>query len=287
MFKKSNILVSICIPTYNGEVYLAEALQSVIDQTYKPLEIVISDDASKDKTLDIIKEYQTKTDIPFFIYHHKPSGIGANWNNCVKHANGEYIKFLFQDDRLLPDCVENLYKLARQEPSPGIVFCERNFIDNIQNAWSKRLIERNHNLFPEWIDQNIMEGKYILKCSNIFSYPQNIFGEPIASLIKKELFDMAGYFSERLKQKLDTEFWYRCCPYTTVGFLKEKLVEFRINQDQATHSYSLVDKSHENILFYSSMLKGPGKYLTPKMKVLLIYNISYTYIKMVAKRILK
>ena len=85
-------LVSICIPTYNGEAYLAEALQSAIAQTYRPLEIIVSDDASKDRTLDIVKEFQTKTDIPFYVYHHQPAGIGANWNNCVSHANGEYIK---------------------------------------------------------------------------------------------------------------------------------------------------------------------------------------------------
>src|SRR5690606_24488463 len=87
-------LVSICIPTYNGAAYIAEALESAIHQTYPHLEIVVSDDASTDATLAIVERFKSKTHIPVSVYHHVPKGIGANWNHCVKQANGAYIKFL-------------------------------------------------------------------------------------------------------------------------------------------------------------------------------------------------
>ena len=87
MTTENKPLVSICIPTFNGEAYLEECLHSAINQTYKNIEIIVSDDASKDRTLQIINEITSKTDIPIFIFKHQPNGIGANWNNCIKNAN--------------------------------------------------------------------------------------------------------------------------------------------------------------------------------------------------------
>ena len=68
-------LVSICIPTYNGQQFIAEAISSALAQTYKNLEIIVSDDASKDDTLSIIKNHTSKTQIPIHIFNHKPIGI--------------------------------------------------------------------------------------------------------------------------------------------------------------------------------------------------------------------
>ena len=121
-------LVSICIPTYNGEQFITEALNSAISQTYSNLEIVVSDDASNDATIEIIERFKKKTQIPISIYHHIPCGIGANWNNCVQNAKGEFIKFLFQDDILLPSCVEKMVQLAETKKTIGLVYCKRNFI---------------------------------------------------------------------------------------------------------------------------------------------------------------
>ena len=72
-------------------------MNSAISQTYPNLEIIVSDDASIDSTLEIVTSYRDKTEIPIHIYNHQPSSIGANWNNCIKKANGVYMKFLFQD----------------------------------------------------------------------------------------------------------------------------------------------------------------------------------------------
>ena len=64
-------LVSICIPTYNGSAYIAEAMQSAIVQSYPHLEIVVSDDASTDATLAIIDTFRAKTSIPIHIHPHQ------------------------------------------------------------------------------------------------------------------------------------------------------------------------------------------------------------------------
>jgi glycosyltransferase involved in cell wall biosynthesis len=91
-------LISICIPTYNGENYILEALNSIKNQSYKNIEVIISDDNSNDKTLEICEKFKSEVDFPVYIYNHLPNGIGSNWNNCILKSKGDYIQFLFQDD---------------------------------------------------------------------------------------------------------------------------------------------------------------------------------------------
>ncbi|MDT8416132.1 MAG: glycosyltransferase family A protein, partial [Flavobacteriaceae bacterium] len=141
-------LVSICIPTYNGAAYLAEALESAIGQTYPHLEIVVSDDASTDDTLEIVESFKQKTQLPIRAFHHTPSGIGANWNHCMQKAQGEYIKFLFQDDVLMPDCVEKMVAAAEKHPQAGMIGSKRVFLtdSSVDNQEMKNWIKVFGNL---------------------------------------------------------------------------------------------------------------------------------------------
>jgi glycosyltransferase involved in cell wall biosynthesis len=97
-------LVSICIPTYNGERFLKETLESVVQQTYTNLEIKISDHSSSDSTLDVIRSF----DDPRIVLSVLTAGGGAeaNWNASVAGAKGKYTKLLCQDDLLKPSCIE-------------------------------------------------------------------------------------------------------------------------------------------------------------------------------------
>lgn len=232
-------LVSICIPTYNGQKFIAEAMDAAIKQTYRPLEIVVSEDASKDATLEIIKSFQNKTDIPIHIFTHKPSGIGANWNNCIVNSNGEYIKFLFQDDTIESNCIEKMVKYAVKSNNIGLVYSKRNFIYNENDKKNIEWVKLYENLHLSWHKNNIVDGKInkgvdLLKDDSLLSFPENKIGEPTAVLLKKEVFDTVGYFSEVLKQTLDIEFWYRLMKHYDIIFIDAKLVSFRLHDSQAT-----------------------------------------------------
>ena len=141
----SQPLVSICIPTFNGAKFIREALSSVLNQTYQNIEIIISDDRSDDDTVRIITELLKSVDIKikFRIYYHKPSTIGANWNNSINKARGEYIKLVFQDDNIYPSCIEKLLKPILRDEGIGLVGSKRNLImtDEMLNFNKK-----------EWID---------------------------------------------------------------------------------------------------------------------------------------
>jgi len=234
------LLVSICIPTYNGAPFIAEAMDSAIAQTYPNLEIVVSDDASKDETLKIIESYKSRTTIPINIYHHKPSGIGANWNNCIKRAKGIYIKFLFQDDVLLSHCIEKMLAVLVNDKTLALVASKREFIvedsflSDDSEKWVKLYGDLQLTLNLSFDDGIGYLDKTLFKSPEFFKSPLNKIGEPTTVLFKKSLVDDIGYFREDLNQVLDYEFCYRVLKNDKTAILEDKLVKFRLHNLQTT-----------------------------------------------------
>jgi glycosyltransferase involved in cell wall biosynthesis len=236
--KNSSPLVSICIPTFNGGKFLSEALASINQQTYLNLEIIVSDDNSNDNTLEILKRFKKNNRIPVYIYQHSPSGIGANWNNCIKHANGKYIKFLFQDDVLYEDCISKMIEISERDNQIGLVYCKRSFIENPIDKNHEKWLNKFTLLHSHWdnlrVNTGYIKGEEYLKDRNLLKVPYNKIGEPTAVLIRKTSLIKAGYFNEDLKQALDIEMWYKLMKYFKIGFVNEELVYFRLHNDQAS-----------------------------------------------------
>src|SRR5574344_935087 len=101
--------VSVCIPTYNCEKYIAKTIASVFAQTYQDFEVIIVDDCSKDKTYELLKNLSSEK-IKLF-KNEENLGLVGNWNECLKHATGEYIHFLMCDDLLSPNSLDEKVKI--------------------------------------------------------------------------------------------------------------------------------------------------------------------------------
>lgn len=233
-------LISICIPTYNGEKYLQEALDSIKTQTYKNFEVIISDDESIDRTLEICQKFKKEVDFPVFIYSHSPAGIAANWNHCIEKANGDLIKFLFQDDILNKRCVEKMV-FELESNNSKIVVCKRNIIVEINNSetqeWLNIFGDLQENLAT--IENNVITKK-IFGDKKFLTAPYNKIGEPIVGLIHKDVYKKVGLYNENYKQFLDYEFWYRVLLKFDILFIEEKLVTFRFHSQQTTS----INKNH-------------------------------------------
>jgi glycosyltransferase involved in cell wall biosynthesis len=230
-------LVSICIPTFNGEQFIVEAMDSAINQTYSNLEIVVSDDASNDNTLKLIEKFKEKTNIQIRIFYHNPKGIGANWNNCVKQSKGAYIKFLFQDDILKPTCIEEMVAFAEAN-TVDLVYCKRDFIYEVKDSFITAWIRNFENLHDKWKSINVIngvvKGKVCLQDEYFMHAPENKFGEPTAVLLNKRIFEKIGYFDNNLIQALDIEFWWRVLCYYDTGFIDKSLIYFRLHSRQTS-----------------------------------------------------
>ncbi len=112
----SQPLVTAVITTYNQAAYLGEAIQSVVNQTYQPLEIIVIDNDSSDATAEIVAEFPSTKYIK-----QENSGPSGARNRGIKEANGEFIVFLDGDDRVRADCVEARVKLLLNAPSANLV----------------------------------------------------------------------------------------------------------------------------------------------------------------------
>ena len=127
-FKPQHSKVSIIISVYNAEKYISTCIESVINQTYKDLEIICIDDGSKDNSLAILKEF-AKNDARIIILSHENIGLASSRNEALKIAKGEYVQFVDADDYLRIDAIELLVKRARSSNADLISFGGINFTD--------------------------------------------------------------------------------------------------------------------------------------------------------------
>lgn len=276
-----NPLVSICIPTYNGAQFIKEAMNSALEQTYDNLEIVVSDDASKDDTLKIIETYRPKANIPILIVHHEPKGIGANWNNCIRNAKGTYIKFLFQDDVLLPQCITEMVQIIESDKNTAIVASKREFIvepfflNDDTRGWVENMKDLQRTLNLDYKNGIGYLDNSLFKMDKFFESPYNKVGEPSTILFRKTLVDEIGFFREDMKQVLDYEFCYRVLPRYRIAIMESKLVKFRLHNLQATvknKSNDIFFNDHQIWLFL--IYKDYFKYLNWEKKKIFLrrYN---------------
>src|SRR5438105_15459802 len=140
--------VSVCIPVYNGALYVRDAIQSILNQTVVPQEIIVSDSGSLDGSENIVREEARKAQATLIILPTKTRGMVANWNSAIRAASGKYIKFLFQDDLLHSNCLEEMVKLAESDKRIGLVFSPRDLVvePSVEDDWIARCLLQPQSL---------------------------------------------------------------------------------------------------------------------------------------------
>ncbi|NET19934.1 MULTISPECIES: glycosyltransferase [unclassified Okeania] len=256
-------LVSICIPTYNGENFIRAAINSALSQTYSNLEIIISDDNSTDKTLEIAKTLQLENpQIEFRIICHQNYGLVGNLNFCISQARGKYIKFLFQDDLLEKSCIEEFVKIAEEDSEIGLVFSRRRVIlepGAENNSTCVAAYRGTQDLHKDWSNlKTIQSGKDLLLDPNLMKYRLNKIGEPTTVLIPKTVFEKIGLFDSSLTQVLDIDMWFRIMGNYKIGFVDKPLSQLRIHPRQQTQVNLTSGKNHQDYQrFYQKILENP------------------------------
>src|SRR5687768_8169523 len=112
-------LISVIIPNYNYGIYLGQAIDSVLKQTYSKVEIIVVDDGSTDNSQDILIKYKEK--ITFIKQANK--GVGAARNTGVKNSSGEFVSFLDSDDIWLPTKLERQLEVMLADDEIGLITC--------------------------------------------------------------------------------------------------------------------------------------------------------------------
>lgn len=138
-------LVTVSIPVYNCEKYIERSINSVLKQTYPNIEILLVDDKGNDHSSDVIKRIQSEYPEKIRIIEHKTNqGLSIVRNTGIDHAKGEYLFFLDGDDEIVPDCIEELYRLISETHSSIAVgeMIAKNTFKNIEY----KIFPFNHSL---------------------------------------------------------------------------------------------------------------------------------------------
>lgn len=126
-----NKLISVIMPVYNVESYLAEAIESVLAQRYADFELIIVNDGSTDSSLDICQKFAIM-DSRVTLYSKKNGGLSSARNYGIARAKGEYLFFIDSDDMLTPDCLEHLYGALMKSGADVAVANHQKFFDKIE-----------------------------------------------------------------------------------------------------------------------------------------------------------
>lgn len=230
----SQPFISICIPVYNGQHYLKECLDSCLSQQYERYELVICDDGSQDESLSIISSYAQQHKRIRHFKNEKNLGLVGNWNRCVELAEGEWIKFVFQDDYITPNCLKEF--VAAIEPDSVLLMSERNFI--LPEKPSKEELNYYTHDVRTLINTGLgLQRNYSARSLariSVQNMCMNFIGEPSLSLFRKDLLTKLGYFNPVLKQICDLEFLLRVGSNYGLTYVPEKLCAFRIHADSTT-----------------------------------------------------
>lgn len=225
--------ISICIPVYNGERYLGDCLRSVQRQTVANVEILIVDDGSRDGSNAIALSHAAHDPRVRVVTNPHNLGLVGNWNRCLELAVGTWIKFVFQDDEIAPDCLERM--LRATGPDTVLVACSREFDFESTTppelkAWytaNRSSIEQQWGSRPCTIEADRV-------CRATTARPgANLFGEPTSMLVRRSAFAQHGNFNADLIMSCDLEYWTRIAVHAGFEWVPERLATFRVH-DGAT-----------------------------------------------------
>ncbi len=227
-------LISICIPVYNGATFLKECLDSAVAQTFRNFEVVICDDGSMDASLAIAETYRQKHSFIRVYKNEFNLGLVGNWNRCIELAAGTWIKLLFQDDVLFPNCLQSFAQHA--EAGYPLLVCRRNFMLNEQASPDDVDYYTNRVRTLENTGHYHSDNFAAITISKIAAanISLNFIAEPPLTLFKKQLVDEIGPFDSDLKQICDLEFFLRAASRFGIRYIPQQLCGFRIHTQSTT-----------------------------------------------------
>jgi glycosyltransferase involved in cell wall biosynthesis len=208
--------VSVIIPSYNHEAFVQECIQSVLDQTFQDFEIIITDDGSSDRTVEIIESFDDPR-IKLF-KHPENKGASAASNNCIIHSSGKYVAMLSSDDAWYPEKLASQVQYLDEHPEIGVVFGKVEWIDDFGDVIKQKS-------FP-YMDVFNVKNRTRYEWLNHFFDRGNCLCHP-CSLVRRECYAEVGMLNPAFANIPDFDLWVRICLRYEIHILDQKLIRFR------------------------------------------------------------
>lgn len=228
-------MISVAMATYNGEKYLREQIDSILSQTYKDFELVISDDCSTDSTFETLNEYARKDKRIKIFKNNGIHGCAKNFENVLNHCNGDYVAYSDQDDVWTEDHLEHLLNIIG---NASLAVANAEVVDSSLNRlnffWGEKFFisekKLNNNLFLHLIFLNFTQGAASLFKKDLLDFlpfPNSLFHDHWSSMVA--CLKDGIVFSEKSILK------YRQHSNNTLGVMpvksiKQKIKNIKLNQ---------------------------------------------------------
>lgn len=226
-------LVSIVVPVYNQGQYLNEALQSLLSQTYRHIEIIALDDGSTDATPQILAKYTGR----IYWESHSNMGQSRTLNKGWQMAKGELLSYLSGDDALLPEAIATSVDYLTRNPRALLTYCDFNLIDP-----HSRIIRQVTT--PDFSFQRMI--------TDVICPPGP------GPVFRRSAFEKAGLWDGRYRQMPDYDYWLRLGLEGEFVRIPQVLANFRVHESSQTYSQASEDRAEEPVRIIQGFFENPA-----------------------------
>ncbi len=224
--KEGTLSLSVCMPVYNGNKFLEEAVRSVLNQSFKDFELIIVDDCSTEDPAPILGRFKD----PRIQFHRNPvrQGLVGNWNRCVELSRGRLVCVFHQDDVMLPDNLRRKAEALERNPRAALAYSDARVVE-------EDLSERHPGWFTATLpnEDKVFAGREFFEKlaagDNLVCCPSAVF--------RRAAFEQLGKFDPQLPYTADWEMWLRLALRFDVAYLKEPLILYRVHDRNETHRF--------------------------------------------------
>lgn len=220
--------VSIVLPVYNGERYLAQAIESVLNQTFTDFELILVNDCSTDSTEEIIERYASKDQRIVYLKNEVNLKLPASLNRGFSVAKGQYLTWTSDDNLYMPTAIERMAEFLDQHPEAALVYCDYDEVDEDGALIRQRIVEEPDKLLY-----------------------RNVVGA--CFLYRREAAEVAGAYDTSRFLVEDYEYWLRIYLSFSIAALHECFYQYRWHKGSLTSTrkaevQAAVDKLHLDYL---------------------------------------
>jgi len=216
--------VAILLPVFNGQRFVGRAIRSILEQQRGDFELLIGDDASTDQSPQIIRQFKDAR----VRYFQRSSNLGLfpNLNELLRSVQAPLVRFLCQDDQLVPECLESEVRLFHRYPDVGMSFCKTIIIDENEEVLTRCAVED----MPEWLSCSL--------ATQLLFYFGCIPGNLSTVMVRRCCVQEVCGFDETFRVAGDYEMWSRLCGRWPMGVVHERLVRMRSHAGQLSRASS-------------------------------------------------
>lgn len=254
--------ISVVLPVYNGEKYLDQTIRSVLDQTFEDFELLIINDGSKDRTLDILQGIQ---DPRIKIFSYSNAGLAASRNRGIAQAAGDFIAFIDADDLWTRDKLDAQLQALRRYSVPAVAYSWTDYIDeNSRYAASGSRITDMGNVYRKLLEMNFIESG-----SNL--------------MVPRKAFFEVGDFDESLSIAEDWEMSVRLARQYHFVPVKSVQILYRMNSHAMTSKLNFLERGNlKTIDKVFSQVASSDLYIKEKLLInLYLYFIKQALVNLI------